>query len=397
MSGAGADACANTGADACADACANTGADVDACANTGADVDIQLLRRPETLTQLCDIVTYPDYGMWEGYQDYTHIAETAAIKGQEVSPELWVAGMWALTRVGTPRGRIRALAIIVPEVCANVCSDYYCPNERQVYYPAWELLKIAYMICPKESPVFPLILYSLAKWMPRGDASPLGIQSSPGGGLTTSSYEDLLAAVLNNPAATARLRAIVLCAQFGSRLPQATELLYQAHAIDPTYVTVYTYLSRTMKDGVCTLGSRMLNRWGLALKAATNVVGSRDPIYYDILDGYAPQLDGTDISLGDSSMPVFDYICALETPNGSEFFRFVMRRTGMVPADTPWSCRRHEALDRHTGANALFATFLCALTRLESPGGLLRPSHQTMWEDALESWTLGDSAAMFKA
>ena len=91
-------------------------------------------------------------------------------------------------------------------------------------------------------------------------------------------------------------------------------------------------------------------------------------------------------------MSVFDYICRLETPGGSVFRPAML--TDMLPADTPWSCRRHAALDRRTGANALFATLLCALARLEGVGGRLRPSHQTVWEHALESWTLGDSAAM---
>ena len=94
-------------------------------------------------------------------------------------------------------------------------------------------------------------------------------------------------------------------------------------------------------------------------------------------------------------MSVFDYICALETPDGSVFCPEML--TDMLPVDHPWTCRRHEALDRRTGANALFATFLCALARLEGPDGRLRPSHQTMWEDELESWTLGDSAVMYEA
>ena len=363
-----------------------------------ADADIQLLRRPETLTQLCDIVTYPDNGIWRYISGYGHIAEAAAARGREVSPELWAAGLWAVTRIGIIDDGIeahKALAIAVPEVHANVCSDYYCPIECQVKHPIRELLKIAYMICPKESPVLPLILYSLAKWLPWGIVAPIDIRAAPSGGLLAGTYADLLTAVLNNPTATARLRAVVLCRQFETQNSHPTELLYQAHATDPTYVGIYTNLSYCMDGGVVHLGSRTLNIWGLALEAVTNVVGERGIIYHDIMDDcYTPRLNGTDISLGDSSMPIFDYICALETPAGSVFCPDML--SDMLPADTPWSCRRHAALDRRTGANALFATFLCALARLEMPGGPLRPSHQTVWEHALESWTLGDSAAMYK-
>ena len=145
-------------------------ADAGADAGAGADADIQLLRRPETLTQLCDIVKYPYDDMWRDAHHchkYKHMAETAAFKGREVSPELWAAGVRALTRLEYPNGndndRIKALAIIVPEVRATVCGDYSYLSGNQAPYPAWELLKIAYMICPKESPVFPHILYSLVR------------------------------------------------------------------------------------------------------------------------------------------------------------------------------------------------------------------------------------------
>ena len=365
-----------------------------------ADAVIQLLRRPETLAQLCDITTDSFDGPLG--HDYRLIAEAAATKGRGVSPELWAAKMWAITRFGIPADRIKALALIVSEVRAIVCIDYYCPTKCQVQIPEWELLKIAYMVCPKESPVFPIILYSLARrisrwwtWAPVKPA--MTIQASPGGETTTLIYGDLLAAVLSHPTATARLRAFAICDQ--SRkigFPSSVDLLYQAYETDPTYVTVYALLANYIDSSgpayAIRLGAQMLNRWGLALKASTNIVGRKSYIYF-MMEGCIPELNGTVISLGDSSMSVFDYICALETPEGS-FFRPEML-TDMLPVDTPWSCRRHEALDRRTDANALFATLLCALARLESPGGPLHPSHQTMWEDALESWTLGDSAVMW--
>ena len=379
-------------ADADSDAGANTDAD--------ADADIQLLRRPETLTQLCDIVAGPFDGPLG--HDIKRIAVAAAAKGRGVSPELWAAGMWAITRVGIANDLIvETLALIVAELRACVCSDYYCPTECQVNSSAWELVKIAYMVCPKDSPVFPFILYYLANWMPGTlRRSAVDIRASIGGEMTTLIYGDLLAATLSHPDATARLRAMILCDQAYVQWGRASsvELLYRAHEIDPTYIVVYGYLSYFLTFSptyVIRLRSRVLNRWGLALEAATSVVGRMDDIIYTKLNGVIPELNGTVISLGDSSMSVFDYICALETPAGSVFHPKML--TDMLPADTPWSCRRHEALDRRTGANALFATFLCALARLEGPGGPLRPSHQTMWEHALESWTLGDSARMYKA
>ena len=138
----------------------------------------------------------------------------------------------------------------------------------------------------------------------------------------------------------------------------------------------------------------MLNLWGLVLEAAISSVGQWHNMCYTLLNRVVPEMNGTNISLGDSSMSVYDYICALETSEYSVFRPKML--TDMLPAGTPWTCRRHAALDRRTGANPLFATFLCALARLEGPDGRLRPSHQTMWEDALESWTLGDSAGMYK-
>ena len=367
-------------------------------ADTGTDMDIQLLRRPETLTQLCDIVTHPYDGPLD--YDYIRLAEAAATRGRGISPELWAAGIWAIAHIGYLFYQIEVLTKIVPEVHAYVCGDYSCPTEHQIKEPEWELAKIAYMICPKESPVFPLILYSLARSMPWALGQPVVvIRASPGGEAVTTNRRDLLAAVLSHPTAPARLRASVLCDQaWAQGVPASIELLYQAHETDPTCVTVYTYLSYYTDTGgarTIRLGSRMLNLWGLALEAVANVVGGRHTIYYTLLSGNVPELDGTTISLGDSSMPIFDYICALETPAGSAFCPAML--TDMLPADTPWTCRRHEALDRHTGANALFATFLCALARLEGPGGPLRPSHQTVWEHALESWTLGDSARIYKA
>ena len=365
---------------------------------TDADADILLLRRPEVLVQLCDIVTYPFGGQWiYGHycRGYKRIAKLAVAKGQGISPELWAAGMWVIARVGNTNDRSEALAIILPEVHASMCSDYHCPNEWQIEAPAVEMLKIAYMICPKESSVFPLILYSLVRqmiWAPT-----IGIRASPGSGLVTVIPGDLLAEALSHPAATARLRAIVLCEQATAQSPTRVELVYQAHATEPTYFAVYTHLSHYIDIGpahVIRLGARLLNRWGLALEAAPYVVGWKGALNY-LTKGGVPQLDSAVISLGDSSMSVIDYICALETP-ATSFFRPAMR-TDMLPAGTPWSCRRHEALNRHTGANALFATFLCALARLEGPGGPLCPSHQTVWEHALESWTLRDSAGMHKA
>ena len=374
----------------------------DADAGADADADIQLLRCPETLTQLYDIVTYPFGGQWDHSRychDYKRMANLAVTKGRGVSPELWAAGMWAITRLGNATIRSAALAIITPEVRANECGDYICLTEHQAKDPAWVLLQISYMIAPKDSLVIPLILYSLARWLiwaPQA-AAQVAIQASPGGEPVTVNSDDLLAAVLNHPTATARLRASVICTQAREQgFSTSIELLYQAHETDLTYITVYTYLSYYMDAvgvRVIRLGSRLLNRWGLALEAVINVVGLKGAIYGKVLVCGVPELDGTSISLGDSSMSVFDYICALETPDGSVFCPEML--TDMLPADTPWSCRRHEALDRRTGANALFATFLCALARLELPGGPLRPSHQTMWEHALESWTLGDSAVIY--
>ena len=369
-------------------------------ADADTDADIQLLRRPETLTLLCDIVTYPDHGRWGAYGlGYKRIAEAAATKGRGVSPELWAAGIWAITRFGSASGPLNSLAILVSEVRASVCSDYHCPIECQVESPTVEMLKIAYMICPKDSPVLPFILYSLARRV--RFAPVIIIRASPGAGTESVTYEGLLAAALNHPMSTARLRVIVLCdqARVLRRCPANATLVHQAYEIDPTFSVVYTCLISYCMDAdpacVIRLGTRMVNRWGLSLEAIATIVGESDVLYYSLRQDGIPQLDGTVISLGDSSISVFDYICALETPYGS-FFRPEML-TDMLPADTPWTCRRHEALDRRTGANALFATFLCALARLEGPGGPLRPSHQTMWEDALESWALGDSAGMYNA
>ena len=300
-----------------------------------ADADIQFLRRPETLTQLCDIVTYPFGGPWG--HDYKRIAKTAAARGRGVSPELWAAGIWAFAHAGQVHDQIEALAIIVSEVRASMCGDYIGPD-YPFNFPEWELATIAYMICPKDSPVFPLILYTLAQWMPWTLGRPMVvIQASIGGETTTINSRDLLAAAHSHPTATARLRAIVLCEQFkSSGSPVSVRLLYQAHEVDPTYYIFYIYLSHflTFEPAyVIRLGSRMLNRWGLALEAVTNAVGRKYALYCDSLVGSVPELNGMDISLGDSSMPVFDYICRLETPDGSVFRPAML--TDMLPAPTP--------------------------------------------------------------
>ena len=372
------------------------------------DAAIQILQCPETLNQLYDRIdeTHVHY-KGVGYK-YSDIAFEAAIKGHNVSMELWAAGIWAVTWSCSEGIAFRALSLLEVEVRAKLWNTTLWNTTSwgitSVWFwrnPSWGLLSLAYMICPKDSKFFPLILYSLAGWITR--AKPGRLQTSPTGDIITVTYDDLLSAVVSNPTATARLRARALFAQVEQRKTiAASELIRRAYVIDPTYIGVYTYWlevdwfatgNEINPSGVIQLGGQVLNKWGLVLKAIETVIGAKTTIYLWLLDDEFPELDGTTISLGDSSMSVFDYLCALETPDGS-FFRFKML-TGMVPADTPWSCRRHEALDRRTGANALFATFLCALARLEGPGGPLRPSHQTVWEDALESWTLGDSARMW--
>ena len=368
--------------------------DADAMSDAGAVAvavaGIQRLQCPETLDQLCDGKDKdPVYYRGVGYK-YSDIAFEAATEGQNISSELWAAGMWAVTRsygMSTTVHR-RVLTIIKSKICSDFKLWY-------MSHAAHELLTLAYMICPKGSKVFPLILYSLSTSLPW--PKPVLLKESPADDITTTSCDELLSAVVSNPTATARLRARALCAQaWAHASPAASELICRAYAIDPTYIEVYLYwftdgpikyLDRSIQ-----LGGRMLNKWGIALKCIETTDGNIAEIYVWIRD-VIPYLDGTTISLGDSSMSIFDYICALETPHGS-FFSFAMF-TDMLPADIPWSCRRHAALDRRTGANALFATFLCALARLEGPGGPLRPSHQTMWEHALESWTLGDSASLY--
>ena len=117
--------------------------------------------------------------------------------------------------------------------------------------------------------------------------------------------------------------------------------------------------------------------------------------YSAIMYGAAPELLGiTEITLGDSSISFFEYFCRISTRQGNLFHAGVF--TEILPAGSLWSCRRHIALDRRTGANPLFATLLCALARLESTS--MRPSHQTMWEFALaDNWTMADSASMHNA
>ena len=369
---------------------------------------LQLLRCPETITQLCDIIIKgaTDIGIYAPikYNDVKFSCESVAVlaatEGRSISMEVWAAGMWAVASLSEGGGEFLAqkvLATILPEVLAHICSSYASEYETAES----QLLEIAYMICPKESPVAAIILFELPQCEndTYDDHITIKVKFSPTDDSKTLTLRDLLEMIYCDPIAPSRIRASAaynraILRDEGS--DYNIELLCRSFDLDPTcyrpYVTLVCTVIRVDAERVVSIGGRSLNVWGLYLEAITHCSAGARWRLYAVMRNRVPTLDGTVISLGDSSMPVFDYICALESPTGSGFFPAML--TDMLPADTPWSCRRHEALDRRTGANALFATFLCALARLEGPGGPLRPSHQTMWEHALESWTLGDSAGM---
>ena len=393
----------------------------------------QLLRCPDTLVQLCDIgareiarcefelIRYKSSGMCFG-----RVAKHAATIGRSISMEVWAAGMWAMSQVQNPALRQKVLLAVVTDIRANIISNF--PPAVYFIRPGHEseqLLQLAFIVCPKGSPVRAHVLYRIRNYLKYYRSLPQNnIQRKYSSGLELLLHDEIIIEVVKNLNAPATLRAAAILdasrreSYYLASYAEWVVLMEWVIELDPrrrdeVYVKFvdWVFFGKIPQITRVQIGSRSLNVWGMLLE-----LWSRPRYPHLMLELWAktfypnyirwikshladrrrmPVLQGEAISLGDSSMSIFEYMHAFESPSGSIFRPALIME--MLPADSPWSCRRHAVLDRHTSANALFATFLCALARLEGPGGPLRPSHHTMWEYALESWTLGDSARMYKA
>lgn len=342
-----------------------------------------------------------------------YIALCAASLGRSAPPELWAAGMWAMSIIYFDTSEVKRPHCSKHQDHLNFIErtmgelghsmQFGFPyNDYPVKY--W-LARIAYGICPKPSITSQYILFTLIHYESR-----LNIDAAqffvPAG-----QRRDLLTPMLEDPTLPPRARAVIAMElaeeHMGASGPTTAERCITfakfAYDADPTYVRPATTIISIMVNLNITsmpLAARVQTKWGAAHRIITTRGPIREPdldlaLYYlspdEIVDGLV------DLGDVDGRIPAAEFV--------TRTFELRHDLIGcMVPVSRPlrlcppsdfWTRRRHAAVDCRGGTHALFMCFMLGMQRLVD-NGVIAATHLTLLEFTLEaSWTFADTLAIW--